>query len=86
MINDEQRALIKYLCGVGYGWAKFACSVERSGKCTDAQEKTMRNMKARIKSQAQYVRAMRRCGNYLGDGLGGVGCSDTEAMSFGEYF
>ena len=78
MITKQQQEIIDYLQGIGYGWAKFAQSVEKQGWCSDKQYETMVGMKQRILSK--------RSRRTSGDGYGGIGCSDSEAMDMGEYF
>lgn len=50
MISDEAMRLIRWLKAVGYGWAKFAASVERSGRCSAKQFETMVSMRDRIEA------------------------------------
>lgn len=81
MLTEKQKELISYLRMSGYGWAKFAASVESQGWCSEKQEQTMIRMKQRVRNQAQRVMAARsNWRNYKHD------ISDCEAMSFGEYF
>ena len=49
-ISKEASRLISRLKSVGYGWAKFAESVERSGRCTQRQLETMMSMDERIEA------------------------------------
>lgn len=92
MITKEQQDLINYLCRVGYGWAAFAVSVEKQGWCSEKQHKTMIRMKQKIQIQRERIAYLRSCSKwskrraYPEHDLGGVGCSDSEAMSLGEYF
>lgn len=89
MFTSEQVQLIEYLKSQGYGWAKFAKSIESQGKCSDRQYQTMLSMKSKIKHTQKKIqewnRKPKRYDTY-GHGLGGLGCSDSEAMSSGEYF
>lgn len=47
--TEQQEELIQYLKGVGYGWGKFAQSVERQGWCSPKQEQVMKRMKQKVK-------------------------------------
>ena len=49
MLSEKEMRLIAYLKSVGYGYAKFAASVEASGKCSEKQLATMENMLQKIK-------------------------------------
>jgi hypothetical protein len=47
--TDRQLELIAICKENGYGWKKFAISVEESGHCSPKQEKALTSMDARIK-------------------------------------
>lgn len=49
-ISPEAARLIAYLKSVGFGWAKFAESVERSGRCSPRQLETLRSMEQRVRT------------------------------------
>lgn len=66
--RPEHVKLIEYLKGVGYGWAKFAESVEASDKCTSKQLETMRSMKRRIQNHKRG-RVTRNIGYAMDDDL-----------------
>lgn len=88
MITKKQKQLIKKLKSFGYGWRKFAESVEQSGSCSEKQEGTMRNMLSRVTNQRALVEYRRnnkdvRKGLDYGDDYG---CSDHEAMRSGDFF
>lgn len=46
--TEEQRKLIQFCKNTGYGWAKFAISVENQGWCSRKQEIALRKMKNKI--------------------------------------
>lgn len=48
----DQLALLRTCKAAGRGWAKFAASVERLGRCTPGQEQTLRNMVTRINAMS----------------------------------
>ena len=95
MFTPEQRELIDKLKKFGYGWKKFAISVEKSGVCSIKQEQTMQDMLAKVSQQSILVRYRknnkRTCrknnkptsNNDWGDDHGN---SDHEAMRSGDYF
>ena len=43
-VSEEQKKLITRLKQVGYGYALFAESVEKSGKCSPAQHRKLQEM------------------------------------------
>jgi len=94
MFTKEQRTIIDYLCQIGYGWAKFAVSVENQGFCSEKQYETMQKMKMKIKSQRDHIRLLKYCSKQSKskkryneyEVLGSIGCSDSEAIIMGEYF
>lgn len=95
MITKEQQDLINYLCRVGYGWGAFADSVKKQGWCSEKQYQTMLHMKQKIQTQRERIEYWRISNKWIKQSkrraypeydLGGVGCSDSEAMSLGEYF
>lgn len=79
-MTQEQVEIINYLKNIGYGWGKFARSVEESGKCSTAQYETMIRMKQRIRDQASANRCKFR--SHYGD----PDISDCEAMRSGDFF
>ena len=95
MFTPEQRELIDKLKKFGYGWKKFAISVEKSGVCSIKQEQTMRGMLAKVSQQSILVtyrknnkrtyrkNNKRTSNNDWGDDRGN---SDHEAMRSGDYF
>ncbi len=74
--TKRQRDLIDFCKKAGFGWRKFAESVERSGKCSTKQEDTLCTMKQRI-DQAEAVKA----GKFRSYGKNNI--NDCEIMSFG---
>jgi hypothetical protein len=56
MINEEASGLIDKLKAAGFGWGKFAESVERSGNCSQRQFETMISMVERIESHTKASR------------------------------
>lgn len=78
MISYEEQKLIDYCKNAGYGWEKFASSVEASGRVTKAQLKTLYSMKGRISL------ARLRAYSYSGDVDPDI--SDCEAMRSGDFF
>jgi len=82
MLTEKQKLLIEKCKKVGYGWRKFATSVEEQGLCSSSQEETLVKMWQKI-AHAECVKA----GNISPD----VGCwdsdiSDGEAYKSGDYF
>jgi hypothetical protein len=75
MLTVRQKELIEALSKEGYGWAKFACSVERQGWCSFKQEATMEKMLKRVVLNKKMIGA-----DFDND------LSDYEAYSVGEYF
>jgi hypothetical protein len=61
----DQLALLRTCKNAGHGWAKFAASVERLGRCTPGQEQTLRNMVERIRAMSRD--RGQRAGDYGGD-------------------
>ena len=76
MFTERQQRLIDHCKSAGFGWRKFAESVERSGKCSLKQEDTLITMKQRI-DQAEAVKA----GKFKSYGKNNI--NDCEIMSFG---
>jgi hypothetical protein len=74
--TEQQRRLIDFCKAAGFGWRKFAESVEQSGKCSSKQEETLCIMKQRI-DQYEAVKA----GRFKSYGKNNI--SDCEIMSFG---
>jgi hypothetical protein len=77
----EQKRLIATCQWTGYGWAKFASSVEAQGYCSELQHKKLIEMVEIIERKNSLHRQKRHGGDYGG----GLGCTDSEIMSFGEY-
>ena len=82
-INAQQQRLIDRCKSTGFGWGKFAASVEGSGNCSPAQEDTLFSMVTRI-SQAESRKTKPRYRNYRD-------CSDhdiseEEVASSGDFF
>lgn len=75
-ITERQRGLIERCKKAGFGWRKFAESVERSGQCSPKQEDTLCTMTQRI-DQAEAVKA----GKFKSYGENNI--NDCEIMSFG---
>lgn len=69
-ITKKQQELIRKCQRAGYGWARFADSVEASGRCSIKQEETMVNML----SQISYLQK-NRIGRRVNRGYGPV-CGD----------
>ena len=46
MLTKQQAAVIVKCKQLGYGYARFAMSVEKTGRCTERQFETMTNMLA----------------------------------------
>lgn len=60
--TSDQNELLRICEWNGCGWAKFALSVRSSGRCTEAQEETLRNMVSRIEA---YWKARRERRHYM---------------------
>jgi len=56
VLTSEALELIRKLKAVGFGWGKFAESVELSGNCSQRQLETMISMVKRIESHAKASR------------------------------
>lgn len=78
--TDKQRELIEKCKNTGYGWAKFARSVEASGKCSIKQEEVLVSMVRRIKDAEQRHKLDYTTRDYDSD------ISDYEAMSTNDFF
>lgn len=50
MFTDHQKELIAFCKRTGYGWAKFATSVEKQGKCSHKQQETLEKMCSTIRN------------------------------------
>ena len=83
MISKFQQGLIDTCKENGYGWAKFAESVESQGYCSPRQETTLISMCSRI-STAQINKSQRKSKRYDHPGYDNI--SDNEAMRSGDYF
>lgn len=70
--TEQQRSLIDRCKMAGFGWRKFAESVERSKSCSLAQENTLIKMVQRIDT------AERQFKTYSKNNI-----NDCEIMSFG---
>lgn len=79
MFTVRQKELIEALSKEGYGWANFACSVERQGWCSFKQEATMERMLKKIVLNRKIIQA-KITADFDND------ISDYEAYSMGEYF
>lgn len=79
LFTDKQQKLIDECKNTGYGWAKFACSVEASGKCSVKQEEVLLSMVRRIKDAKQRFKDY-TTREYDSD------ISDYEAMSMNDFF
>ena len=44
MITEQQKRLIDQCRAAGFGFALFAASVGKSGRCSERQQETMQNM------------------------------------------
>ena len=75
-LTEKQLSLILVCKKAGFGWRKFAESVERNGKCTAKQEDVLCTMKQRI-DQFEAVKA----GRFKSYGKNNI--NDCEIMSFG---
>ena len=80
MFTDRQISLIKELKIEGFGWRKFAESVESSGRCSQKQEDTM----CRMTQQIFYNKRMKS--NRFSSYRGCSDISDNEAMRSGDFF
>jgi hypothetical protein len=74
--TERQRGLIDCCKKAGFGWRKFAESVESSGQCSPKQEDTLCTMKQRI-DQAEAVKA----GKFKSYGKSDI--NDCEIMTYG---
>ena len=83
MFSKTQQNVIDTCKEAGYGWAKFAESVEAQGWCSPKQERVLIGMVARI-STANINKAQRRTKGYDHPGYDNI--SDNEAMRSGDYF
>lgn len=72
MITERQKGLIDRCKKTGYGWRRFAESVEQSGKCAPKQEDSLIDMVLRIDT------AERQFKSYSKNNI-----NDCEIMSFG---
>ena len=70
--TERQQRLIERCKKTGYGWKKFAESVERGGSCSPMQEDTLIKMVQRIDT------AERQFKSYSKNNI-----NDCEIMSFG---
>ena len=51
--TDDQEKLIELLIKAGFGYAKFAESVKKQGKCSARQEEVMRSMLGKLRANAR---------------------------------
>lgn len=89
MITKEQQNIIDFLMAAGHGYGRFAVSVMRQGWVSDRQMMTMQRMKSQIvcnRHKLRMLRSQNRNRPTSSDWSDGIGCSDSEAMSMGEYF
>ena len=81
LFTTKQIQLLTQCKNAGYGWAKFAKSVEESGNCSPKQEQTLIKMLCRI-STANINKSQRS--QYSHPGYDNI--SDNEAMRSGDFF
>ncbi len=86
MLTERQQKLIDKCKKAGYGWKKYAESVEAQGSCTPKQEDKLVEMYQKI----QHAEC-RKNGNFKHSGQNYEGCwdsdvSDSEAYQSGDYF
>ena len=60
--TDQQKTMIAKCKRTGYGWAKYAASVEASGRCSPLQEATLRSMVNRIDLIQERARRIHQSG------------------------
>lgn len=72
--TKQQRSLIDRCKKAGFGWRKFAESVERSGKCSDKQHAVLIRMVLRLDT---FQMRLPSGGGYKNN------ITDCEIMSFG---
>jgi len=72
----KQLKLIERCKETGYGWEKFAVSVESQGRCTFKQEEVLVRMVKRIDKYEKWVYS-------IGPRRHSYSISDCEIMSFG---
>lgn len=85
MFTDKQKELIQKCKYTGYGWKKFAISIENQGFCSNRQEQVLTDMVERIKTiQESINKPIKRkkvdCYSCYEDCI-----TSDEIMSFGEY-
>ena len=83
MFTERQQSLIDKCKATGYGWRKFALSVEAQGSCSPAQEEALVKMWQKI----QHAHC-RKAGNF-GTSIYAdwdTDISDSEAYMSGDYF
>lgn len=78
-LTKKQKALIAFCKAHGYGWSKFASSVESQGRCSPKQEATLIRMKQRLEAHEIMARRL-----YLPKDYDSI--SDEEAAMSGDYF
>lgn len=87
-LTERQQRLIATCKRAGYGWKKFAISVEASGSCTHKQEDMLGSMVQRInvaeKIKAGYYKTYRRSSGRYHYPDGDI--SDEEASRSHDYF
>lgn len=80
--TERQKSLIDFCKSAGYGWGRFALSVESQGYCTHKQQETLIKMHQKIQ-HAMCVKA----GNFRSQqGCWDSDISDSEAYRSGDYF
>jgi hypothetical protein len=73
-MTNEQQALIDRCKAAGFGWRKFAESVERSGQCSKKQHDALISMVQRLDTFQMKLPSGGRYKNNI---------TDCEIMSFG---
>lgn len=81
MFTERQLRLIEKCKATGYGWRKYAESVEAQGSCSAKQEEKLVEMWLKIQ-HAESVKFKPHYNNYCYDS----DISDNEAYQSGDYF
>lgn len=84
MFTERQHRLIDKCKASGYGWKKFAMSVEAQGVCSPAQEETLVKMWQKIQHTECRKAGNMKNGRDTGDWDSDI--SDSEAYLSGDYF
>lgn len=83
MFTERQLSLLATCKAAGYGWKKFALSVEAQGLCSILQEDTLVRMHQKITHVKCHAKGnMRGNSNSCWDS----DISDSEAYRSGDYF